>query len=68
MTWEEATATTPLSKCPHCGARGCHKVDVIVCDGYQVRSDYCGACGKNVPPPPALRPSGRDYKQLQGGE
>jgi hypothetical protein len=40
---------SPVSRCPHCGARGVHMVDEIEHDGLIIRSDYCGKCGKNVP-------------------
>lgn len=42
----------PLSRCPSCGARGTRIVDVIDHDGYQMRFDYCGLCGRNFPKEP----------------
>lgn len=65
MSGYTEVTTVPLSRCPHCGARGVHQTDVQYLDGYQVRSDYCGRCGKNVPAPKSIPPSGRDATQGQ---
>jgi hypothetical protein len=37
------------SRCPSCGARGVYLVDEVWVDGYPMRFDYCGKCGKNYP-------------------
>ena len=61
MSGYETITTQPLSRCPHCKARGVHKTEILWLDGYQVRSDYCGACGKNVPRP-------KDVEHAQAGD
>jgi hypothetical protein len=37
------------SRCPSCGARGVYLVDEVWVDGYPMRFDYCGKCGRNYP-------------------
>jgi hypothetical protein len=60
----------PLSRCPHCGARGVQCVEPLIKDGHNCDVPYCGKCGRNYPArkADAVDPSGGEQERLPARE